>query len=189
MLTWVDNNKIDVAENNQATVPSLTLLTGGNNKSFGITVSGLDITVQLATDGSGNSTTTSAAIVSGWTEDAAAVASIALFGTGATIATAMSKTNFRRPFNMLVSMQILGTSTATLAQYRGLLLQTAGALPAGNITFTITDNSAGIIPDYDDDGDYDAMSNLQCKTAWLAIKAKGGTKSMPANWISEGYTV
>lgn len=174
-------------DENQTTIPTLTMLTGGNNKTFSVSVSGLDITVQLATDGSGNSTTTAKQIVSGWTEAAAAVASIALFAAGSTVVTSLPKTYFVKPFGTITTINLSGNPVATTTQagYRGLLLQ-AAAKAGSTLALTITDNTVGVIPAYA--GDNDQNSNQQCSTAWGIIKGKSGAKSVPANWYSAGYS-
>ena len=173
-------------DNNQTTVPSLTLLTGGNNKTFGITVSELDITVQLATDGSGASITTVSDIATAWGSSAAnAIATLSVRGDGTGIATAQSKTSFRRPFETLSSMKMEGSSTTDVAGYRGLMLQVARAAVTP-ITFTISDNNVAVIPSYA--GPNDEQSAEQCSTAWLTIKGKKGTLSMPDNWVLAQYT-
>ena len=173
-------------DNNQTTVPSLTLLTGGNNKTFGITVSELDITVQLATDGSGASITTVSDIATAWGSSAAnAIATLSVRGDGTDIATGQSKTSFRRPFETLSSMKMEGSSTTDVAGYRGLMLQVARAAVTP-ITFTISDNNVAVIPSYA--GPNDEQSAVQCSTAWLTIKGKKGTLSMPDNWVLALYT-
>jgi hypothetical protein len=91
-ISGTDSNGNLVVASNQPGV-SLNLVTGGNNRVFGVTVVGLVITVQLATGGGGASTSSANTVVAGIAGNAAAkalLASYAVTGTGASLSLAAS---------------------------------------------------------------------------------------------------
>jgi hypothetical protein len=142
-----------------------------------ISSSGKDITVQLATDGSGVSTTTANDIIAAWNQTA--IATIAKYGDGTGIVQAMAKKYFTTSLGTIGIIILPANMGTSKAGYRSLIIA-ASEKTASLSTFSIAATDADECPDYA--GANDGDGNQQVSTAVTALIADVGATAFSAAW-------
>ena len=163
---------------NNPTPPTITFLTGGNNKSFGITRGGVDITVQLATDGSGVSTTTANDIIAGWNQGDITI-SLGSGATGTGIVPAMTQKILAAPLGAIGTVNLSANSIQTAAEYRAIM-QGVAANVASLTALTFFETDIARCPSKT--GANDLAGNQQVSTALTAILAKVPAAAISTQW-------
>jgi hypothetical protein len=167
----------DVDDYNKQILPSITYVNSGVSKPLVISSSGKDITVQLATDGSGVSTTTANDIIAAWNQTA--IATIAKYGDGTGIVQAMAKKYFTTSLGTIGTITLPANMGTSKAGYRSLIIA-ASEKTASLSTFSIAATDAGECPDYA--GANDGDGNQQVSTAVTALIADVGATAFSAAW-------
>ena len=172
LFTSTDNGE------NNPTPQTITFETGGSNKSFGITRVGAAITVQLATDGSGVSTTTANELIAAWNQaDIIPTLSAACDGTGTV--PAMTTKTLTMSLAAITSATLSATSLATATEYRALLMALA-AKTSSLTSVSIAETSLALCPTYL--GDNDLAGSQQVKVAVDAIIVDVGAAAFSSAW-------
>ncbi len=167
----------DVDDYNKQILPSITYVNSGVSKPLVISSSGKDITVQLATDGSGVSTTTANDIIAAWNQTA--IATIAKYGDGTGIVQAMAKKYFTTSLGTIGIIILPANMGTSKAGYRSLIIA-ASEKTASLSTFSIAATDADECPDYA--GANDGDGNQQVSTAVTALIADVGATAFSAAW-------
>ena len=167
----------DVDDYNRQILPSITYINAGASKPLAISASGKDITVQLATDGSGVSTTTANDIIAAWNQTA--ITTVAKYGDGTGTVQAMAKKYFTTSLGAIGTISLPANMGTTKAGYRSLIIAAAEKTASLN-SVTIAATDAGECPDYAgaDDGD----GNQQVSTAVTALINDVGATAFSAAW-------
>jgi hypothetical protein len=134
--------------------------------------------VQLATDGSGVSTTTANELIAAWNQaDIIPTLSAACDGTGTV--PAMTTKTLTMSLGVITNSTLSATSLATAAEYRALLMALA-AKTSSLTSVSIAETSLALCPTYL--GDNDLAGSQQVKVAVYAIIDDVGAAAFSSAW-------